>query len=138
MFGEIFDLINSSNILVLKCFKYIFKHFSRSIGGWISLFLILAQIAMVLLYFLKEIGVLKANLLNLVKNYLEYISEKNNEKNDNPPKRNLGLGNIKNYSGNNIIISNAIDNLEVKSNNIKIPNKRLEKLNNEDNKIIPF
>ena len=25
--GEIFDLINSSNILVVKCYNYIFKHF---------------------------------------------------------------------------------------------------------------
>ena len=36
--GEIFDLVNSSNILVFKCIKYIFKHFTRSIGSWISLF----------------------------------------------------------------------------------------------------
>ena len=33
--GKIFDLINSSNIQVFKCFKNIFTHFSRSIGGWI-------------------------------------------------------------------------------------------------------
>ena len=31
-FGDVFDFINSSNILVFKCFKYIFKHFSRLIG----------------------------------------------------------------------------------------------------------
>ena len=36
-FGEIFDLISSSNILVFKCFKYMFNHFERSIGGWLSL-----------------------------------------------------------------------------------------------------
>ena len=50
-FGEIFDMINSSNILVFKCFKNIFTHFSRSIGGWISLVLICAQGAMVTLFF---------------------------------------------------------------------------------------
>ena len=42
-FGEIFDMINSSNILVFKCFKNIFTHFSRSIGGWISLVLIYSK-----------------------------------------------------------------------------------------------
>ena len=53
-FGDVFDIINSSNILVFKCFKYIFKHFTRSIGGWISLGLILAHIAMTLVYLLFE------------------------------------------------------------------------------------
>ena len=53
-FGDAFDIINSSNILVFKCFKYIFKHFTRSIGAWISLGLILVHIAMTLIYLLLE------------------------------------------------------------------------------------
>ena len=52
MVGEVFDIINSSNILVLKCIKYMFKHFSRSLGGLISLFSIILFIAMVLSYFI--------------------------------------------------------------------------------------
>ena len=35
--GEIFDIINSSNILVFKCINNIFSHFSSSVGSWISL-----------------------------------------------------------------------------------------------------
>ena len=55
MVGEVFDIINSSNILVLKCIKYMFKHFSRSLGGLISLFSIILFIAMVLSYFIADI-----------------------------------------------------------------------------------
>ena len=76
LMGDVFDMINNSNILVLKCFKYIFKHFTRSLGGWISLFLILAQIAMVLLYFLMELGKMQVKILSLTKNYIQYISKK--------------------------------------------------------------
>ena len=65
-FGEMLDIISSSNLLVFKCFKYIFKHFSRSIGGWITLILILVQIAMVLLYFLFDLPKMKIKLFSLI------------------------------------------------------------------------
>ena len=138
--GEIFDLINSSNILVLKCFKYMFKHFERSIGGWLSLILILAHIAMVLLYFLKEFEIMKNNLLNLTKNYLEYISNKekeNKESNNNPPKRHKISNNNSNKQINDIIISTAFRS-ETKSDDIKVHSKRLEEPNKEDNKVVLF
>ena len=32
--GEIFDLVNSSNILVLKCYKYLLKYFTRSMRNY--------------------------------------------------------------------------------------------------------
>ena len=73
--GEIFDLINSSNIMVLKCIKYMFKHFERSIGGWISLIAIIAFIAMVLLYFLFDLKKIKIFIMKFTENYLEYISK---------------------------------------------------------------
>ena len=43
-FGEVFELINSSNILVFKCIKNMFTHFSRSFGGWISVVLIVIML----------------------------------------------------------------------------------------------
>ena len=136
MVGEIFDIINSSNIQVLKCFKYIFKHFSKSIGGWISLFLILSQIAMVVLYFFKEFGKMKIKLLNLTRNYIEYISQKKKRKLSYPPKRTRGIDN-KTKSSNHVIISNAVDDFEIKNNNIKVRTRMLESRNkeNKDNKL---
>ena len=134
--GQIFDLINSSNILVLKCFKYIFKHFSRSIGGWISLILIIVQTSMALLYFLKELGKTKIKLLNMIKDYIQYLSDKGKESINNPPKKPRGISNDLDKQSNNIVISKALEDLEVKSNDIKIPKKILESRNKEENKIV--
>ena len=88
-FGEIVDLINSSNILVFKCFKYIFNHFSRSVGGWISLSLIIAHISMTLLYILVQSMNTTRYIISLSKNYITYISTKAKKKNAVPPKRNI-------------------------------------------------
>ena len=71
-FGGVFDLISSSNILVFKCFKYMFKHFSRSIGGWICLGLILTNISMALVYFLFEAIKGSKYLYNITKSYISY------------------------------------------------------------------
>ena len=116
-------MINSSNIQVLKCFKYMFNHFTRSIGGWISLILIMAQTAMILLYFFFELEKMKTKLFNLVKEYLEYIANKGKESNDNPPKKLKGISNIKNNEklSDNIIISKAVNNFDAKSNNCRTP-----------------
>ena len=88
-FGEIFDLIDSSNILVFKCFKDIFKHFSRSIGGWISLVLIIAQGGMVALFYLVGFNNVKKYIFCLMNNYMAYISNKNKNKINIPPKKNI-------------------------------------------------
>ena len=74
-FGGVFDLISSSNILVFKCFKYMFKHFSRSIGGWICLGLILTDISMALVYFLFEAIKGSKYLYNITKSYISYIKK---------------------------------------------------------------
>ena len=91
-FGDVFDIINSSNILVFKCFKYIFKHFTRSIGGWISLGLILAHIAMTLVYLLFEAIKCSKYIYTLTKNYIYYISKK--KKPLAPPRRSIKNGTL--------------------------------------------
>ena len=145
--GNVFDIINSSNILVLKCFKYIFKHFSRSIGGWMSLILICAQIAMILLYFFKELEIMKIKILNLTKKFLEYNSRKDKKTQINfPPKKLREIKNNRlklNSNTNDILISNAFknknnNNFEVKSNNININNNLIESKKKDDVKTIIF
>ena len=88
--GQIFDLINSSNILVLKCFKNIFTHFSRSIGGWICLTLIACQIGLSLTFFLMQITQPSKYIFNLTKDYIRNLSK--NEINS-PPKKKKGISN---------------------------------------------
>ena len=133
-FGEIFDLINSSNILVLKCFKNIFTHFSRSIGGWISLVLICAQGSMVTLFFLVGFSNVKKYLLCLTNNYISYISNKNNKNIDinTPPKRNfIRITNIKNR---NIINKNIINKNKNVNQNLGTTNSEADLKNNERRK----
>ena len=149
MVGEIFDLISSSNLLVFKCFKYIFKHFSRSIGGWICLVLIIAQIAMVLLYFLLELPKLKIYLFSLTNRYISFISKKTRLESSTPPKRTIGntkiINNMKQTKPNNeIIIFDKKKDFDTKSDKIKLTknNKKDKKPlislgNSVDNKIMP-
>ena len=72
--GEIFDMINSSNILVFKCFKNIFKHFSRSIGGWISLGLITVQIGLSLTFFLVQSKMVSKYIYDLTSKFISVIN----------------------------------------------------------------
>jgi len=74
--GKILDIINSSNILVFKCFKYIFKHFSRSIGGWISLGLITTQIGLSLTFFLLQSKIASKYIYELTSNYIRVLKNK--------------------------------------------------------------
>ena len=88
-FGEVLDLINSSNILVFKCFKYMFKHFARSIGGWISLILIISHISMTLLFIFIGIPNIKMYIYSLTQNYINFIGNKIQPNPQLPPKRNF-------------------------------------------------
>ena len=99
--GNVLDIINSSNILVFKCFKKIFSHFSRSIGGWISLGLILSQIGLSLTFFFVQSTQAGKYILNLTSNFIKYIQTKN--KSDFPPKKIVRNKNVKtgNLSQNN-------------------------------------
>ena len=72
--GKILDIINSSNILVFKCFKYIFKHFSRSIGGWISLGLITVQIGLSLAFFLVQSKMVSKYIYDLTSKFISVIN----------------------------------------------------------------
>ena len=88
--GQIFDLINSSNIQVFKCFKDMFKHFSKSIGGWISLGLIGTHIGMTLTFFLLSSSQVDTYILTMTYNYISYITKSVKKKPLLPPKKNIG------------------------------------------------
>ena len=104
MLSDFFDLINSSNILVLKCIKYMFKHFTRSIGGWISLILIIIFVVMVILYFLIDLKNMVIFVLKFTDRFIEYISFKETKSNKSvdikenkniPPKKTYDISNKK-------------------------------------------
>jgi hypothetical protein len=57
--GKALDLINSSNIMVVSCYKYIFKYFKRSVGGIFSLISIFINIICVIFDFMFGLPQLK-------------------------------------------------------------------------------
>ena len=124
--GEIFNLINSSNILVFKCIKNIFKHFARSIGSWISVVLIGSHIGMTLTFvFVSAIKVNKY-LYSLTYNYLSYI--KTNPK--APPKRKLG--NSEKEKKDNKILINSNSDKKLRSKNKEVEPTPISKTSKDD------
>ena len=125
-FGSVFDMINSSNILVFKCFKNMFTHFTRSIGAWISLVLICGHIGMTLIFFLKSFPAVNKYIYSLTYNYLAYLKNFGKINPQLPPKRTLG-----NDKKNEIRISSA--NSEAKLNGKNSINNGIirEKENND-------
>ena len=85
--GELLDLIGSSNIMVFKCTKYIFRYFEKSVGGFISLCLIAAHISMVLLYFIIGKIKLRIYIFSLTNSYLLFLKKTKNKDKSFPPKK---------------------------------------------------
>lgn len=75
LFGDALDFINESNILVLKCYKYIFKYFTRSIGGWICLIILIGEVFLTIIFYLFELGKLQIYVFNLTGSYLDFLGK---------------------------------------------------------------
>ena len=139
MVGEIFDLISSSNLLVFKCIKYMFKHFSSSIGGWTSLVLILIHIAMVLIYFLIELNKMKIYLLSITNRYISYLSKSIKQNSEAPPKKVTFKDNSKpNKKGKNVVIFDKKNDFDLKSDKIKLKNNRMDLKLKDNKRLISF
>ena len=139
-FGEVFDMLSNSNIQVFKCFKNIFTHFSRSIGGWISVTLIVGQTGLTLTYFLFQSNQSIKHIYNITKNYLKFMTNKNPL---TPPKRRISNKNDNNNYNNNKKekkLSQAKSGLELKNKrnrSVEMNVVTLEK-NSADEVKIPF
>ena len=90
--GEVFDLISSSNILVITCYKYIFKYFKDSTGGMISIAAIASHIISTLVYFIVGKNKIRAYIYNIYDNFLSFVNKFNGNMGP-PPKKS-----IRNYS----------------------------------------
>ena len=102
--GEFFELINTSNILVLKCYKYIFKHFNKAYGGMIILSLLLLNIIFALLFFFVELLQMKRYIISLTEKYTSFLTKYPNLANFYPPKRSdnkIKNENVINFSNEN-------------------------------------
>ena len=129
--GEIFGLIDSSNIQVFKCFKNIFTLFSRSIGGWISLALITSQIGLTLTFFLLQSSQTSKYIFNITKGFMKYFSSRIPSI---PPKRRMIN---QNKSEKELKLKSEINSKIRKINNIKMDIINTEK-NYSDDLIINY
>ena len=73
--GEIFDIINASNILVMKCYNYIFKYFTNSVGGIISTVAIVGHIISSSIYFIVGRNFLRKYIYKLYENFISFIGK---------------------------------------------------------------
>ena len=113
--GEVFDIINSTNILVLKCIKYMFKRFATSIGGWISLIVICAEAAMIVIYYLIDFNKVKIYIMKLTERFIEYIAKGGIIIKHNPPRKPHSIKNNKNsINNNNIKVDKYRDDTAIK------------------------
>ena len=131
--GEIFDLINSSNILVFKCIKNIFKHFKRSIGSWISLALVGTHIGMSLTFIFVSIVNVKKYIYSLTYNYLSHLVKSAKKKPLLPPKRNIG--NVGKNKKNIIVKKNTKKSQDLIHKNTKESEENKNNLNEKLNEI---
>ena len=139
---EALDLIKSSNILVVTCYKYIFKYFTRSIGGFIIFALFLISIINCLYYFLFSKNKMKVYILTLTERYVTYLNKIKSTKRENPPKKFIS-SEYKKEEKNKNILNNIVINNNSEKNNLNIINPKIKenfssKLNNSNNITIPL
>ena len=111
--GEFFEIINSSNILVVKCYKYLFKYFTRSIGAIIILILFVSCLTFTGLFFTYELIRMKRYIFSLTEKYTSFLTNYSNIFKLFPPQRK----NIKNKTA-KIQIFKPKNDQDSKDNNI--------------------
>ena len=85
---EALEFINSSNIAVLKCYKYFLKYFIKRYGSYITLVLILFHIIFSVIFCCSDLMKIKRYIFDLTENYVSYISfNRNNNVNEPPSKK---------------------------------------------------
>ena len=87
--GEFFELVNSSNILVLKCYKYLFKYFTRSIGGIIIIILLGLCLIFTGIFFSFELTKMKRYIFSLTEKYISFLANYGDVFQFFPPRKNI-------------------------------------------------
>ena len=93
-FGEVFDMISASNILVVTCYNYIFKYFSDSIGGIIAIAALAGHLISTIIYFTVGKNKITVYIYNIYDNFLSFISKITNNIGP-PPKKGIKSKNLK-------------------------------------------
>ena len=130
--GDLIEFINTSNIFIVKCYKYIFKYIDDSIGAIISLTLLCCNILFTLLFYLHDLNQVKLYVYSLTEGYITYLNKQKN----GPPKRKSHKMSV---NENNVFKNNLIDkdkiSIKVDNSNVIIYNDKHKKVKSGTMKI---
>ena len=93
--GDVFDFVESSNILVMKCYKYMFKDFTKSIGGMISIVSLAGSLLCSLTYFLIGKNQIRVYIYNIFENFMNFVEKIGLRGNAPPHRRSIKNGNLR-------------------------------------------
>ena len=91
-FDEYLEILSSSNYKVMKCMKYMFKHFDRSVGGFLMLFSLIIVGFMFLCFYQKDSDIIKKYIVGRTTEYINYLNEVTPEDEEN--KTNINVKSI--------------------------------------------
>ena len=79
------DIITSSNIYVIKCFKSVFdrKSINKCYGGFFILLLFIAKIILTLIYYKRNIYSINKYIFLITNKYIDYLSQNKTNQKDN-------------------------------------------------------
>ena len=121
--NEAIEFITNSNLEVLKCYKYIFKYFKNSIGGYIIIISIAIIIPLSLYFYFKDLNLITKYIIEKTNEYLNYLNNLNIK--DKKEQINLNKSDI-------IVIKNK-DNFNIFKNKNKENNKTGLKMKSDSN-----
>ena len=95
MVGEVLNVIADSNILVVKCYKYIIKYFMRSFGGIVTSIIIILNLLLTLFFFFCQFRKISKYIINLTKKYIKFLNISSVKSKFEPKKRNDKIEKLK-------------------------------------------
>jgi hypothetical protein len=78
--GEIFDIIKNSNLVILQCYKDLFKieYFIKGIGGFIVISIMIVELVFSMIFFSYDMALIRSYLYHLTQYFLMYFNNINN------------------------------------------------------------
>ena len=94
--GGITDIISSSNVQVLQCYKNVInkKYIIKGYGAFIIMFIVFIQFIFSFVFFLRDISIIRRYLFNLTEYFLLFINKNKNR--FNIINKNISISSINN------------------------------------------
>ena len=118
--GDFLEIINTSNLFIVKCYKYIFKHINKSFGAIISLILLVLNIIFTILFYVAELNRIQIYIYKLTEDYINYLFRQT--RNEPPKKKKKKKNNNK---------DDVISSVKSDFSNIVVQNDKLKDLKNK-------